>query len=244
MSELNEMGCEEFANVAAELALGVLTGRERAQALAHLDRCDTCLAEVRQLTLTGEELLGLLPPVEPPAGFETRVLARIGIEAPVPAPSPAPARKWRAWKLPRRSAGRPPGITRRMLATAAVVAGLAVAVLGGWGLHSATTPATASSPLSSAALVSADHQDSGKIFIYNGTPRWVYMGVNVGSANGTVICQLVGKDGHVTTVGSFRVTNGYGEWGSTVPAGAGQLSGARLVTPGGVVLATATFATA
>jgi hypothetical protein len=248
MSELNEMSCEEFANVAAELALGVLTGRERAQALAHLDRCDACRADVRQLTLTGEELLGLVPPAEPPAGFETRVLARIGIEAPAPAlppsPAPAPAAKSRRWKLPHWSAARPPGITRRMLATAAVVAALVVAVLGGWGLRSATTPATAHSPLSSAALVSADHQDSGQIFIYNGSPRWVYMGVTVGSANGTVICQLVGKDGHVTTVGSFRVTNGYGEWGSSVPASAGSLSGARLITPGGTVLATATFATA
>jgi hypothetical protein len=234
------MGCEEFANVAAELALGVLTGRERAQALAHLDRCDACRAEVRRLTLTGEELLGLLPSAEPPAGFETRVLARIGIEA----PAPAPAAKSRGWKLPHWFAAGSPGITRRMLATAAVVAALAVAIVGGWGLRSATAPTTASSPLSSAALVSADHQDSGKIFVYNGTPRWLYMGVTVGSANGTVICQLVGKDGHVTTVGSFRVTNGYGEWGSAVPASAGQLTGARLVTPGGAVLATATFATA
>ena len=31
MSELNEMGCREFSDVAAELALGVLTGRERAR---------------------------------------------------------------------------------------------------------------------------------------------------------------------------------------------------------------------
>jgi len=242
MSELNEMGCEEFANVAAELALGVLTGRERAQALAHLDRCDACLTEVRQLTLTGEELLGLLPAVEPPAGFETRVLARIGIET--PAPAPAPAARSRAWRLPHWPAARPPGITRKMLATAAVVTALVGAVLGGWGLRSATAPTTASSPLSSAALVSADHQDSGKIFVYNGTPRWLYMGITMVSANGTVICQLVGKDGHVTTVGSFQVTNGYGEWGSAVPAGAGALAGARLVTPGGAVLATATFASA
>ena len=37
MSELNDMTCEELADVAAELALGVLTGRERAMAIAHLD---------------------------------------------------------------------------------------------------------------------------------------------------------------------------------------------------------------
>ena len=241
MSEVNDMRCEEFANVAAELALGVLTGRERAQALAHLDRCDMCRAEVRQLTLTGEELLGLLPTAEPPAGFETRVLTRIGIEPPAPAPAPAKAAKSRAWKLPRWSPGRPAGITRRMLATAAVVAALAVAILGGWGLRSATST-TASSQLSSAALVSASHQTAGKIFVYNGTPRWLYMSVDMSSGTGAVICQVVGKDAHVTTVGSFWVTNGSGSWGS--PAPAGQLAGARLVTPQGTVLATATFATA
>ena len=54
MSELNEMGCQEFSDVAAELALGVLTGRERAQALAHLDHCASCREEVGQLTATGE----------------------------------------------------------------------------------------------------------------------------------------------------------------------------------------------
>jgi hypothetical protein len=234
MSELNEMGCEEFANVAAELALGVLTGRERAQALAHLDKCDTCRAEVRQLTLTGEELLGLLPTAEPPAGFETRVLARIGIEP----PAPAPARK-------RWSPARPAGVTRRMLATAAVVAALAGAILGGWGLRAATSTtapsATAASQLSSATLVSASHQTAGKIFVYNGTPRWLYMSVDMSSGNGSVICQVVDKDGHVTTVGSFWVVNGSGSWGSQAPAG--PIAGARLVTPQGTVLATATFAT-
>ena len=87
MSELNEMGCQEFSDVAAELALGVLTGRERAQALAHLDHCASCREEVGQLTATGEGLLGLLPSVEPPAGFEARVMDRLGLSAPAPSPA-------------------------------------------------------------------------------------------------------------------------------------------------------------
>jgi hypothetical protein len=79
MSELNDMICAELADVAAELALGVLTGRERATAVAHLDKCDACREDVRQLMATGEQLLELLPPAEPPAGFETRVLERLGL---------------------------------------------------------------------------------------------------------------------------------------------------------------------
>jgi Putative zinc-finger len=86
MSELNEMNCHEFQDAAAELALGVLTGRERAQAMAHLEYCEACRENVRQLTLTGEGLLGLLPAMEPPVGFETRVMDRIGLAAPAPGP--------------------------------------------------------------------------------------------------------------------------------------------------------------
>ena len=79
MSELNDMTCTELADVAAELALGVLTGRERAVAIAHLDKCDGCREDVRQLMVTGEQLVELLPSAEPPAGFETRVLERLGL---------------------------------------------------------------------------------------------------------------------------------------------------------------------
>src|ERR1700753_1716516 len=86
MSESNEMSCRDFDDVAAELALGVLTGRERAEAVAHLDECDSCREHVRQLSLTGEEMLGLLPSREPTEGFESRVMERLGIT-----PSPAQA---------------------------------------------------------------------------------------------------------------------------------------------------------
>jgi Putative zinc-finger len=245
MSELNEMSCREFSDVAAELALGVLTGRERAQALAHLDHCDACRETVRQLTMTGEGLLDLLPSVEPPAGFETRVMERIGLAA----PAPSPARRFgRVAHFGRGPASQgapgqksPVGRTRRMLAVAAVA--LAVVAGGlGWGLHDATS-SPASTPLTSATLLSTSHQTAGKIFLYQGSPRWLYMSVDMPSGNGTVICQMENQDGHVTTVGSFRLTDGHGYWGSPVPATYGQLTGARLVTPNGTLLATATFHT-
>jgi len=249
MSELNEMGCAEFADIAAELALGVLTGRERARALAHLDRCDTCRENVRQLTVTGEELVGLLPAIEPPAGFETRVMERLGLGLGLGTPVPVPARKLgpaRRFRL--KLAGWIGGGTgrggvsypRRMLSAAAVAAAVIVAGLGGWGLHAATSSPDAS-PLSSATLLTATHQTAGQIYFYDGSHRWVYMSVDIGSGNGTVICQVEGPDGHLTTVGSFQLTGGYGYWGSPDPVTNGPLTGARLVTTTGTVLATATF---
>jgi len=255
MSELNDMSCREFSDVAAELALGVLTGRERAAAIAHLDQCDACRENVRQLTMTGEGLLQLLPTAEPPAGFETRVLERIGL-APAPAPAPAPA------SAPARRAGwfgrlfhagqqrgdgpgqprlaRQVGWSRRVLAAAAVVVAVVAGGLATWGLGlGASSPASTS--LASATLLSSSQQTVGKVFLYQGSPRWLYMSVDMPSGDGTVLCQVVSRDGHVTTVGSFRLADGHGYWGSPATGAPGQLTSARLVTTSGTVLATASF---
>jgi len=247
MSELNEMGCHEFSDVAAELALGVLTGRERAQALAHLDHSASCREKVRELTATGEGLLGLLPSVEPPAGFEARVMDRLGLSA--PAPSPARQASWasRLALLGRKPARRAPagqarlaGRTRRVLALAAVTLAIVAAGLGGWALRPGTS-APAGAPLSSATLLSASHQAAGKIFLYEGSSRWLYMSVDMPGGDGTVTCEVESQDGHITTVGSFSLTDGHGYWGSPVPPVHGSLTGARLIGPGGTVLATASF---
>ena len=255
MSDLNEMSCAGFGDVAAELALGVLTGRERAEALAHLDHCEACREHVRQLTMTGEELLGLLPSREPPAGFETRVMERLGLSVPerrtVGRIGPVSRLVGRLRGRHERESGergtvRPSGLwlagrPRRLVAAAAVALALVASGLGGWGLHGATSPATASAPLSSAALLSARHQVVGQMFYYDGSPNWIYMSVTMDAGNDRVICQLESTDGHFTTVGSFRLTDGYGTWGSTATVSHGELAGARLLAADGTVLATATL---
>jgi anti-sigma-K factor RskA len=252
MSELNEMNCREFSDVAAELALGVLTGRERAAAIAHLDQCDACRENVRQLTMTGEGLLELLPSREPPAGFESRVMERIGLAAPAPAPEPRaswlgrllhPGRRPGAQAAPaprQPRTSRQAGWIRRPLAAAAVVVAVIAGGLAGWGL-SAGTATPASTSLASATLQSVSHQTVGKVFLYQGSPRWLYMSVDMSSGNGTVLCQVVSQDGQVTTVGSFQLADGHGYWGSPATGASGRLTGARLVTTNGTVLATASF---
>jgi hypothetical protein len=56
-----------------------------------------------------------------------------------------------------------------------------------------------------------------------------------------VTCQVQSRDGHITTVGSFQLTDGHGYWGSPIPGTHGSLTHARLVSPDGTVLATASF---
>jgi len=271
MSELNDMTCAELADVAAELALGVLTGRERAVAVAHLDRCDGCREYVRQLMATGEQLVELLPAAEPPAGFETRVLARLGLPALAEEPTHEEPREdtypqlisrrdSAARRGPARSGTRPgadqpgappsgpsrprrPGWMRRVLASVAVGFAVIAAGLGGWSIGAGTAPAatSAAAPLISASLRSSTHQEVGDIFLYNGTSQWVYMNVEIGTGNEAVTCQLIGKDGRVTTLGTFHLADGYGSWGSPDPGDLGALKGAQLVDNNGAVLATARF---
>jgi anti-sigma-K factor RskA len=275
MDDMDDMSCDEFAEVAAELALGVLTGRERAAALAHLDGCESCREQVRELTMVQDELLALLPSQEPSAGFESRVLERIGLTAPgqpsdvsssrsdVPVLTDERAKR-RADRLDRpdnrpatrpdnrpagQPANRPPGRPRtrlghRLLAAAAV----AVALIGGgvgWGLRDATAPpaASQSAAVSTAAFVTSDHQTVGQVFVYKDSPWWTYMSVNAESLGDmTVRCQLEDADGHFKNVGEFTLTGGYGSWGSSpYTAGPGAIKGARLLSPNGTVLATATF---
>jgi hypothetical protein len=77
--------CTRLNDLAPELALGLLDGAERAEVLAHLERCANCHADVASLTELGEQLLLLAPEVPPPAGFESRVLASVAAaEAPLP----------------------------------------------------------------------------------------------------------------------------------------------------------------
>lgn len=239
MSEQNAMSCGEFADVAAELALGVLTGRERAQAVAHLDQCDSCREYVRQLSLTGEEMLGLLPSREPPEGFESRVLARIGQIEPA-AGQPQPPSSDQSGKSPLRW-------SRRMLTMAAVALAVVACGLGGWALRGATGStsgggSTAAAPLREATLTSATHQTEGKVWVYDGSPRWLYMGMDTHSkSDETVICQLETRGGRVITIGSFQLQGGYGAWGSPDPVAASDVTGARITAEDGTVLASASF---
>jgi hypothetical protein len=276
MSEPMEMNCTELAKVAAELALGVLTGRERAEAVAHLSGCDACREYVRQLIETHEGLVALLPPKEPPAGFETRVLDRLGLpmaaataapHRPVPpvthgtelptqptqaAPQAPPGRRpagplapprRRAARRRREGASR----SRRLLAAGAVVLAIAGAGLGGWGLGmgvgTASRPGPVSSqvPLTSAAFLTASHQNVGEAYFYQGSTRWLYMTVELPTGNGKVKCEVVDADGKVSPVGSFWLTDGYGSWGSPASWVPGSVRAAKLIAPDGKVLATATF---
>jgi anti-sigma factor RsiW len=96
-------GCDEFRELAPDLALGLLSGDERGDAINHLATCARCQSHLEALMRVADDLLLLAPPVEPEIGFESRVMARLAAggafrtaadmalgAAAVPSPGPVP----------------------------------------------------------------------------------------------------------------------------------------------------------
>ncbi len=263
-----ERDCARLRELAPELALGVLTGEERAEARKHLATCPECREHVLELTSVGDGLLALVPGAEPPVGFEDRVLTRLGISAgqqaaptqpipvaqvrvavatPMPAPTSAPMpRQAPVADLERERARRG---ARRWVPIAAAAAAIALVFgFGGWamGLNSrsgqatATAPNPAATPLLRGTLLSADRKAMGQVWAWPGRPSWVYMDVEVEQHTGmNLTCQVQRADGSTVTIGTFALDDGYGHWGAPAPVGKGEK--ARLVDPDGAVIASATL---
>lgn len=218
---MNELTCHQLRELDAELALGVLPGKQRAAALAHLDQCPDCREHIEQLTIIGDALLDLVPGSEPPLGFETRVMNRLN--------PPAPTR-WR-WL--------------RLAIAAATIA--AVFGAGGWLAGSVTqsppAPPAASDPgyVLLEATLAAGSEPVGRIFAYSGKGRWVYMWVRLEPEIREVSCQLVRRDGSTVPLGRFPLKEGRGYWAAPTPVDPVTVTGARLVSEDGSVLATARF---
>ena len=58
---------------------GVLTGRERARVLSHVESCPRCAEELEVLSRTADSVVQAAPEMEPPLGFEVRLFERMGV---------------------------------------------------------------------------------------------------------------------------------------------------------------------
>ena len=75
---MSVLTCAEVRDLSPELALGVLGGAERAEVVLHVNGCARCQAYVAELTEAADAIPLLVPEHEPPAGFEERVMHRLG----------------------------------------------------------------------------------------------------------------------------------------------------------------------
>jgi hypothetical protein len=218
--------CVQYEDDLAMLALGELTGRERARTLAHLESCPRCAEELEQLARAADAVVGVAPEAEPPLGFETRLFEKMGIEH----VRPKRRRRLHYW-VP--------------ASAAAAVAALAVGL--GFGLSSSPAPTgTAAQGIhhhgaveTAALMESGDHV--GRVDIFGGHTPWMQMTLDDSSARGLVHCVVVTDDGQVHKVGSFVARDGYGAWAAPLHVSPATVRSAQVMSPSGTVIASATL---
>ena len=224
--DVRERGCEEYSEELAELALGVLTGRDRARVLSHVESCPRCAEELEILSRTADSVVQAAPEMEPPLGFEVRLFERMGLTG----------------VAPRRRRLRP----SRWVPAVVGVAAAALALGLGLSLTSSTpTPTVTAQPQGSHRVVTAalvEHGTTvGHVMAVNGAKPWISMMLDDSSAHGTVTCVVVTDDGKTHHVGTFEAEKGYGAWIAPLPVDPSSVRTAELESPSGTVIATATL---
>ena len=236
-------GCADVEGLAAELALGIVSGAERAAALEHLSTCSACRARVDELAEVADELLLLGPEREPPAGFESRVLGAMGMAGGAGGPGGAvttltPPRR-------RRFSG-------RMLAVAAavlIIVGAIGAFIGNWAApgqsrltrqYLQALHAMGGSALGAEKLRTPSGQDAGEVFVYEGKPSWLFVSVWDTSADNYTV-RLIMKGGTPVTVAALQKIGDSNSLGADVDVDVTMLERVEIIDPHGAVRYQASF---
>jgi hypothetical protein len=224
------MRCEDVQGLAAEIALGIADGEERAEALQHLSTCADCRRAVEQLTQVSDELLMLAPVQEPPPGFETRVVESLGLER-------APRRRAR-WFAPRRLALR----VGPALAAAAVTATVLVSVyhddVQTADRYRDTLAQAHGQYFEAERLTDATGAKAGVAFGYEGSPSWLLVTVDRSHRDQVASGELITKDGRTIRLRSLELDS-KGSWGAAIPVKLYNVASVRLLgdAPGEVLVA-------
>jgi len=224
--DMGERGCEQYENELAELALGILTGRERARVLSHVGSCPRCAEELEVLSRAADTVVLAAPEMEPTLGFEVRLFERMGVTD---------------VQRPRRRRLRPSRWVPAVVGVAAVAAALAL----GLSLTSSPSPTGTAQAHGSRQVVTADLTASGRtvghVMTVGGAKPWLSMTLDDSPARGTVHCVVVTKDGVRHDIWTFDAHGGYGAWMAPLPVDPPDVHTAEVVSPSGTVIATATL---
>lgn len=225
--------CAEVRDLIPEIAAGVAAGDERARALAHFGDCHDCRHELAVTADLVDEMLTLVPAEEPPAGFESRVMARLAPEA----------RGRRVHPLRRR-----PSRMAAWVAATAAAAGLAAGVVW-WQTaqdralaqqYRHTLAIAHGHGLSAASLRSGFGAEQGTVFAYQGEPSWLYVTFRSMPRPGHYDTCLVTKDGRRFSLRAFEAGQNAYAWGSTIQVQVREISTIEFAQSG-VTVMTARF---
>jgi hypothetical protein len=216
---MHTLTCAEMRELAPELALGVLGGAERADALAHVEHCGPCRAVVSDLTATAEVLPLAAPEAEPPPGFEGRTMRALGA-------SKREARlRWAK-------------VVAFTAAAAAIVSIVMVRVVDR-GRDDTTPVASLPSDATvsdvwSAPMITPTGDDVGRAFVSDGTPAAVGLDVRYyAMPTGDYTIEAHRGDGTTADIGTVAIVDGHGSWAGTAPTKRGDVVAISLLGAGG-----------
>ena len=205
--------CAEVRELAPELALGIVGGPDRAEAIEHTSECGPCRVLVGDLAEAADALPLLAAEAEPPPGFEERVLG--------------------ALKAPRRR-------RRRLVAATVAVAAAAAAIVSIVGvrvvesIQDSDHVVSAPSHVRSAEMTGASGLDVGNVFVSNGMPSAVMVNLDYWVPTGDYRIEF--RTGSTEKyLGDVSIRDGRGAWGGVVNlpnAGTGSI--VLVDTAGGV----------
>lgn len=209
---MSATACDRFDEHVEDLALGHLDEPLRSQLLAHASACPTCRGMLDGLGAVTDRLLELAPEAEPPAGFESRVLARIG--------TPSQPRRRHRWP--------------------AVAAAVALVTAGAAGML-ALRAGTDDAPVA-AIVTANDTRIGEVRLVADPEPHVLVTIDRPRPGPGVRYCELQLADGTWVEVGSWEVADiAAGVWAVGIDGALLDAAAMRITTADGDVLAVATF---
>src|ERR1700752_1608326 len=207
------MRCEEIRELAADVALEIADGEQRAEVLRHISTCAECRSLIDELSEVTDELLMLAPVEGPPVGLESRVVERLEL------------------RTPRRRAAR--RTFWRVLPPVAAAAVTAVALIAVYhddhqtaDRYRATLEQAGGSAFEAGPLRGPAGQRSGVAFGYEGSPSWVFVTVHPAYRNQVSTAELVTQAGRTIRLPRFELAAD-GPWGGAIPVGLGDVASIR-----------------
>ncbi len=240
MSGSRPAACGESEAWGAEMALGLLSGPERATGLSHLAACPSCREQVDDLARVADRLLLLAPEAEPPAGFESRVLAAV---APVLGSTSSGNHAWRyrepggvaagggvPVRGPRSRRIRLVGVVAAMVVTAAVGGGIVGSVLRSPSVGEVT-------PLRTGLAVSASGRTSCRVVVTGTRPASLLVSLDgYPGADTDVSVVMETATAETIPLGPLHITGGHGLLVTTLDLDASSLTVMRMLDRDGRVI--------
>lgn len=202
----------------AELALGAAGGHERESILSHVAGCAPCRAELAELSKVADSLLLLAPEIEPPTGFELRIVNRV--------------------KPKRRN---------RFTLAAAIVTAASLSAGAVWTAttpdrhlaeqHRETLAVANGQYLRAITLTTESGTHAGAVFLYQGNPSWLLVSVDAAPADGSYVVVLTNRNGRAyPSIGACEVKGGSGTTAYQVRAPLANIGLILMTGPGGTRL--------